>query len=255
MNYGIQISASGALSSIHRQDALTGNLANLGTAGFKPIMSGTQFRPAVRQEDGVYNLPSNDMLERLGAGVLSAHTKINFAQGAIEITNGDLDVAIEGSGFFKIEYDGGQALSRDGRFAIDATGTLVQSATGRPVLDPNGSHIRIDPQMGPVQIHKDGLITQRDAAVGQLGLADVPDRSILAKHGEGLFVSKYGTDLNLIDGTGVFHQGSIEASGVNEIDAIMQIQSAARAAQGNIGMIDMQNRMMDRTINTFGRIA
>lgn len=255
MNYGIQISASGALSSIHRQDALTGNLANLGTAGFKPIMSGTQFRPAVRQEDGVFNLPSNEMLERLGAGVLSAHTKINFAQGAIEITNGDLDVAIEGSGFFKIEYDGGQALSRDGRFAIDDTGTLVQSATGRPVLDPNGRHIRIDPQMGPLQIHKDGLITQRDIAVGQLGLADVPDRSILTKHGEGLFVSKYGTDLNLIDGAGVFHQRAIEASGVNEIDAIMQIQSAARAAQGNIGMIDMQNRMMDRTINTFGRIA
>jgi flagellar basal-body rod protein FlgF len=255
MNYGIQISAAGALSSIHRQDALTGNLANLGTAGFKPIMSGTQFRPAVRQEDGVFNLPSNEMLERLGAGVLSAHTKINFAQGATEITNGALDVAIEGSGFFKIEYDGGQALSRDGRFALDQSGTLVQSATGRPVLDPSGQHIRIDPDQGPVEIHEDGLITQRDTAIGQLGLGDVNDRSILKKHGEGLFVSKYDTPLDIIDGKGAFQQGAVEASGVNEINAIMQIQSAARAAQGNIGMIDMQNRMMDRTINTFGRIA
>ncbi len=218
-------------------------------------MSGTQFRPAVRQEDGVYNLPSNEMLERLGAGVLSAHTKINFAQGAIEITNAPLDVAIDGPGFFKVQYDGGEALSRDGRFAIDATGTLVQSATGRPVLDPSGQQIRIDPSQGPVEIHEDGLITQRDIAISQLGLGDVNDRSILKKHGEGLFISKYDTPLDLIDGAGVFQQGAVESSGVNEINAIMQIQSAARAAQGNIGMIDMQNRMMDRTINTFGRIA
>jgi hypothetical protein len=40
---------------------------------------------------------------------------------------------------------------------------------------------------------------------------------------------------------------------VDEISALMQIQSASRAAQSNIGMIDMQNKMMDRLVNTFGR--
>ena len=255
MNYGIQISASGALTSIHKQDALTGNLANLGTAGFKPIMAGTQFRPSVRQEDGVYNLPSNDLLERLGAGVLSAPNKINFAQGAMEITTSPMDVAIDGSGFFTIDHDGGQALSRDGRLSLNESGTLVQAATGRAVLDPSNNPIQINPNNGPLLIGPDGLITQNNQAVGQLGLSDVPDRSVLTKHGEGLFVSKYGTPLNLQDGRGAFKQYAFEASGVNEIDALMQIQDASRAAQGNIGMIDMQNRMMDRTINTFGRIA
>ncbi len=255
MNYGIQISASGALSSIHQQDALTGNLANLGTAGFKPIMAGTQFRPSVRQEDGMSSLDSNAMLERLGAGVLSAHNKINFAQGAIEISSSDMDVAIDGSGFFIIEHEGGQALSRDGRFGLNAAGTLVQSTTGRPVLDPSNNQIKIDSTNGLVTIHGDGLITQGDLAVGQLGLGDVADRSILTKHGEGLFVSKYGNPLTIQDGHGAFKQFATEASGVNEIDALMQIQNASRSAQGNIGMIDMQNRMMDRTINTFGRIA
>jgi len=255
MNYGIQISASGALSSIHKQDALTGNLANLGTAGFKPIMAGTQFRPSVREEDNLYNLDSDAMLERLGAGVLSAHNKINFAQGALEVTSSPMDVAIDGDGFFVIEFDGGQALSRDGRLGLSPTGTLVQTTTGRPVLDQSNNQIQIDSGLGPVVIHGDGLITQDDIAVGQLGLADVPDRSVLTKHGEGLFVSKYGTPLNIQDGKGAFMQYAIENSGVNEIDALMQIQSASRSAQGNIGMIDMQNRMMDKTINTFGRIA
>ncbi|MBO6514524.1 MAG: flagellar hook basal-body protein [Phycisphaerales bacterium] len=255
MNYGIQISASGALTSMHRQDAYTGNLANLGTAGFKPIFAGTQFRQAVRQEDGLYNLDSNELLERLGAGAFAAPNRINFAQGPIEITTSATDVAIKGEGFFVVGHEGGQALSRDGRLTLNADGTLVQAATGRPVLDPSNTPIQINPNNGDLVIHADGLITQEDAAVGQLALADVPDRSILKKHGEGLFVSQYDTPLSLIDGVGQFNQYAIEGSAVNEINAIMQIQSASRSAQGNIGMIDMQNRMMDRTINTFGRIA
>ncbi|MBL4809865.1 MAG: flagellar hook basal-body protein [Phycisphaerales bacterium] len=255
MNYGIQISASGALASMHKQDALTGNLANLGTAGFKPIMAGTQFRPAVRQEDGLFNLDSNAMLERLGAGVLSAHNKINFAQGALVMSSSDMDLAIEGSGFFIVQHNGGQALSRDGRLTVNADGVLVQSTSGRPVLDPNNNQINLNPSNGLFTFHSDGLITQGDAAVGQLGLGDVADRSILTKHGQGLFVSKFGTPLSIQDGHGAFQQFATEASGVNEIDALMQIQSASRSAQSNIGMIDMQNRMMDKAINTFGRIA
>jgi len=255
MNYGIQISASGALTSMHKQDALTGNLANLGTAGFKPILAGTQFRQAVRQEDGLFNLDSNDMLERLGAGVLSAPNRINFAQGALEITSSPMDVAIDGDGFFVIGFNGGQALTRDGRMSLNSDGTLVQSSSGRPILDPSNNPIQIDPDLGPLVIHSDGLLTQGDVEVGQLALADVADRGILTKHGEGLFVSKFGTPLKLIDGRGSFEQFAFEGSGVNEIDALMQIQNAARSAQGNIGMIDMQNRMMDKAINTFGRIA
>ncbi len=255
MNYGIQISASGALTSIHQQDAYTGNLANLGTAGFKPIFAGTQFRQAVRQEDGLYNLDSNELLERLGAGAFAAPNQINFAQGPIEITTSPTDVAIKGEGFFVIGHNGGQALSRDGRLTLNAAGALVQSASGRPVLDPSNNPIQINPNNGDLVIHADGLINQEDAAVGQLAIADVPDRSILKKHGEGLFVSQYDRPLNLIEGVGSFKQYAFEGSSVNEINAIMQIQNASRSAQGNIGMIDMQNQMMDRTINTFGRIA
>jgi len=255
MNYGIQISASGALTSIHRQDALTGNLANLNTAGFKPIRAGTRFRESVRAEDGVWNLPSDRLLEKLGAGVLAADNTIDFTQGPIEVTDSPLDVAIEGRGFFTVEFGDTTALSRDGRFSLDRDGRLVQSATGRAVLDAQGRAIFIDSTQGPVEIHGDGLITQRGLAIGQLGLADVADQSVLTKHGDGLFVSKFGTELDLVDGTGVMRQGSIESSAVDEIRAMMQIQGAARAAQGNIGMIDLQNDLLGQTINTFGRLA
>lgn len=255
MNYGIQISASGALTSIHRQDALTGNLANLNTAGFKPITAGTKFRESVREEDGVWNLPSNRLLEKLGAGALASENTIDFSQGPIKVTGSPLDVAIEGDGFFAVGFGDSTALSRDGRLSLNSEGMLVQSASGRPVLDPGGQPIFVDSTQGPVEIHGDGLITQRGLAIGQLGLVDVPDRSVLTKHGDGLFVSKHGDPLTTVEGTGVFRQGSVEGSGVDEIRAMMRIQGAARSAQGNIGMIDMQNEMLGQTINRFGRIA
>jgi flagellar basal body rod protein FlgG len=47
----------------------------------------------------------------------------------------------------------------------------------------------------------------------------------------------------------------VEGSSVNEIDALMQITNASRSAQSNIGMVDMQNRLLDRLVNTFARIA
>ena len=64
-----------------------------------------------------------------------------------------------------------------------------------------------------------------------------------------------GTALSLLEATGSIQQGMLEGSGANEIDALMKIQTAAKKAQGNIGMIDLQNRLTDRTINTFGRLA
>lgn len=255
MNYGIQISASGALTSLHRQDALAGNLANLNTVGFKPITAGTRFRESVREEDGVWNLPSEALLEKLGAGVLSAPNGIDFAQGALEMTDSPLDVAIEGEGFFLIGFEGSTALSRDGRLSLDQDGMLVQSATGRPVLNTAGQPIYVDPTQGEIEIHGDGLITQRDLAIGQLALMDVPDRSVLKKYGEGLFVSQSGGPLATVDGSGMIRQRAVERSAVNEIDAMMRIQGAARSAQGNIGMIDMQNDMLSATIGTFGRLA
>ena len=255
MNYGLQISASGALASIHQQDALTNNLANINTTGFKPILTGTMHRLAARQEDGLFNYNSNSLLERLGGGVLAAQTRINFAQGSLEASDNDTDLAIQGEGFFVVGDPSNPSLTRDGRFTTNSQGQLVMVTTGKPLLSSSNKPIEIDSTKGPISVSGDGTIMQAGERIAQIQIQDVPDRSILKKLGSGLFGSKYDAPLNLIEATGLIKQGMLENSGSNEIDALMKIQSASRAAKGNIGMIDMQNQLMQRAINTFGRLS
>ncbi len=255
MNYGIQISASGALASIHQQDALTNNLANANTAGFKPVLAGTMFRDAARQEDGLHNMASDELLERLGGGVLSAPTMIDFSQAPVTPTGNPLDLGIKGDGFFVVGDPSNPTLTRDGRFTTNADSTLVMSANGTEVLSTSNSPITINLADGPIEIDSQGVVYQQDVSIAQIKLADVSDRSILEKRGEGQFGSKYSQPLDLIDATGMIKQGMVESSGVNEIGALMKITAASRSAQGNIGMIEMQNRLTDRAINTFGRIS
>ncbi len=255
MDYGLQISASGALAGIHRQDALTNNLANANTVGFKPILTGTMHRLAARQEDNLPYLASDALLEKLGGGVLSAQTRINFAQGALETSDSQWDMAIQGDGFFVVGDASNPSLTRDGRFAVNAEGELVMASTGLPVLSIDNSPIHIDITQGEILVQSDGTIVQGGIPINQIQISDVPDRSILTKRGAGLFGSPSGTPLSLIEATGSLNQYMLEGSGVNEIDALMQIQSASRAAKSNIGMIDLQNRLIERAINTFGRIG
>ncbi len=255
MSYGIQISATGAMAAMHRQDALTANLANLGTVGFKPVFAGAMHRQPVRAEDGLYNWPSDELLERLGGGVLAAPTMIDFRQGALETSDNDLDLAIQGEGFFVVGDPANPSLTRDGRLTLRADGTLVMASNGAAVLGVNDQPIVLDPGAGRVAIDTDGQVSQGGGVVAQIRVADVPDRAVLVKTGESLFAHERGEPLTLVNAGGLVRQHAVEASGVDEIDALMKIQDASRAAQSNIGMVDMQNRMLDRLVNTFARMA
>ncbi|MEZ6235772.1 MAG: flagellar hook-basal body complex protein, partial [Phycisphaerales bacterium] len=133
ISYGIHLSASGALTSMHRQDVITNNLANARTPGFKPDIALQIARDPARIEDGLGNLPSNELLERLGGGTHVLPTIVSYAQGVLEQTDRPLDMAIRGDGFFAVRdaaaaaRDGGDGLrlTRDGRMTRSSDGLLV----------------------------------------------------------------------------------------------------------------------------------
>ncbi|MEM8756436.1 MAG: flagellar hook basal-body protein [Planctomycetota bacterium] len=259
MNYGMYISASGALTSMHRVDALTNNLANVNTVGFKPHTPGVRQRDVARVEDGLPTLPSNEMLERLGGGVQLVPTRIGFTQGDLRPTGNPLDVAVNGDGFLMMRGDqnGDTAellLTRDGRLSLDSSGTLVQATTGRPVLSLANQPIRLD-RNEQVRIDTDGRISQGDRFVAQLNLVDVPDRQRLTKRGDGLFGMTNDAVESLRPGDGLIKQGEIEGSAVDEIRALMQVQGAAGDARSNLAMINYHDRLMDRAINRLGRVS
>ncbi len=112
------IALSGLLANTNALDVVGNNLSNMNTQGFKE--SDILFEDA-------FNTANSSL--QLGNGVRSTHTNTDFSEGSIETTNGPLDAAISGSGFFVVQdTSGNTAYTRDGSFSLNSTGELVTSS-------------------------------------------------------------------------------------------------------------------------------
>lgn len=259
MYYGIQLAASGALTSLYRTDVLANNLANVSTAGFKPDLVYTRQRDTARVEDDLPFLPSNDLLEHLGAGAHMAPNAVDHRQGDLAQTGNTLDLAIEGEGFFVLRAltDGDDTMhrfTRDGRFTLDASSRLVSVTTGLPVMSEANRPIVLRSE-GGVTVDADGLIRQGGDPVARIQVRDVPDRGLLTRVGDGQFALNEEAINRSVPAPGAVRQGMLEGSAVNAVDAMIGVQNAARAVGTNIAMIAYQDRMIEQAINTFARTA
>ncbi len=258
MNYGLYLSAAGAIGAMHRQNVLANNLANVRTAGFKPDEVFLRERLPARIEAPVPGAEAH-LLERLGGGVFAEPTGTRFKPGAIERTGNPLDVALTGSGFFMVRSSGakgGEAIrySRDGRFAINSKGELVQAASGMRILDDRQRPIRLDSAAG-VRIAPDGVISQGGAAVARIGVAEVADQHQLRKQGDNLFHDEGGAGAVRIAAEARLEVGAIEASAVDPVLELKSLIDAGRAAEANFRMIQYHDTLNDQVINRVARVA
>ncbi len=248
------ISASAMLTNMARLDVASNNLANVTTDGFKPDMIAVRQRLVVREEDGLYHMDSNALLERLGAGVMPTQTTVNMKQAALKTTGNPLDIAIEGKGMIQVASSAGDdspRFTRDGRLSINSEGELVLAVNGRAVLRDGGSGtIKVDPSRA-VEIRGDGSVVQGGKSIGRISFVDVLGGVV--KEGDNLL--KAAGEANIDDASGRIVQGAIEQSGVNAIDAMMSVAGAGKAAQGNAKIISYFDELMNRAINSLGRVS
>jgi flagellar basal-body rod protein FlgF len=271
MNYGLYLSASGVLTSMHRQDVVANNLANVNTVGFKPDDVALMSRLPERLEGGAFGMLNNDpadpqwLLERLGGGQFIAPSRVDLRQGVLQRTGNDLDLAIEGEGFFVVNSgpnggaNGGGALrlTRDGRFTLNHAGELVMAATGHRVLDANDQPIVLA-RDEPVRIDSAGQISQHGEIVATVQIASVSDKSALAKEGDNLLRfadPASGTLVTRRSASGAVKQHHIENSAVDPVMALNDLIAASRAVQANATMMQHHNTILGEAINTFGRVA
>ncbi len=119
-----------------RLDVISNNIANVNTIGYKSSRAtfAEQFNqslsigssPNTIQGGGIGGIDS----VQIGLGVTLGAIKVDFSQGAIQVTNRPTDLALQGDGFFVLERNGQQLFSRAGAFSLDRDGFLVDSATG-----------------------------------------------------------------------------------------------------------------------------
>lgn len=261
MNYGLYLSAAGTLSSMHRLDVMANNLANVNTAGFKPDEIYTRARLPERLESQSASglLDPQYLLEQLGGGTLTEPSHLRMRQGDLAQSYNDLDLAIQGDGFFVVANGkpGSAAdlrLTRDGRFTRNAAGELVMAATGLRVVDVNNQPIRLG-AAGPVRIDAAGNITQNGQNVAQIQIATVTDKSTLAKEGHNLIRENSPRTGRTPATAAIVKQGFLESSGVDAILAMNQMINASKAVQANATMMQYHDHILGQAINTFGRVA
>ena len=268
MNYGMYLSATGALTSMHRQDVIANNLANAQTVGFKPDAVYFKARPVERLEDPSFSVHPHLTLEELTGGHFTAPSRINLTQGPLQRTGNPLDAGIRGEGFFVVQ-DGRRTngpadprrtpaealrLTRDGRFTLNARGEMVLAANGmrvldvenRPVRTTSGSNVRID---------STGNVFENGSRIAQLRIAHVGDPEFLEKSGHNLFRFK-GRMEDLHPPAKVeIEPGHIEQSAVDSIMTLNAMINATKSVQANARMIQFHDTLMDQAINRFARVA
>jgi len=257
VSYGLWLSAAGLQTNEYRQSLTANNLANVETVGFKRDLAVLRERQVESAADPQQQSYSNPLLDAMSGGTWVRPTYTSFEQGSIEHTGGEHDLAISGDGFFAVSDGNTDLYTRDGRFTRDpVAGELVMVAgDGRyRLLDEAGHAIAItDAELGPVNIAKDGTISQGGTILGKLALVDFEDRTLLRKTGAGLLEYQGSDRPN--QGTGVILSGYLEGSTVDPATELINMIEVTRAYELNARMLALQDETIGLAVQRVGLIS
>lgn len=239
---GIAAAASGMLPQLKRQEVITNNLANAGTAGYK------RDRLFVEQLDRA----------RAGAAPTEADwqtpnligVKVDFSAGPMDRTGSPYDLALAGDGFFVISTPDGERYTRNGHFTLTDEGVLT-TADGNAVMG-EGGEIRLP--AGTATIGPDGTISVDGRPVGKLRIARFADPSVLVRAGSSLFAvgTPGATPEDMVNPD--VRQGVLERSNVNTIEEMVSMITTFRFFESDQRAIQMQDDTLGRVVSELGRV-
>lgn len=236
MDSGYYAACTALVSRTQELDTIANNLANASTVGYRAEENvfSSVLASANNPDSTGFNQAANTY------GILSG-TTLDLSQGTLQKTGNNLDVAIEGSGYFVVQTANGPVYSRNGSFQVSAKGQLVTGA-GDAVMGENGT-ISMPP--GNVSISADGTISSDGAVVGKLKVVDFPAGTQLTSAGN----SYYAAPANTATPAAQFslRQGMLEGSNVNPIAGMVELVTAQRSAEMMQRALSMFNSEIDKT--------
>jgi flagellar basal-body rod protein FlgG len=237
---GLHSAAAGMAAQQERISAVSSDIANVNTAGYKHNRVG--FRDLMYQQPGRPAVPGT--AARTGTGAAAVDGGRAMAQGSLQRTDSPLDVAIQGEGFLRVRLpDGQQALTRDGALHVDGTGKLVTS-TGA-ALQPAITVPR-DVPSGAVTIAHDGTVSGAGRRLGKLDLVTVRAPQALTPAGNNAYLpSPASGSPTRAPAATVLEAGALEASNVDLSDAMVEMIDAQRSYQLASKAISTADQMME----------
>ena len=252
-------SASGMKAQQLNVDTISNNLANVNTTGFK--QSRVSFQDLMYHTIRNAGTPNNQGSQvptgiEVGHGVKPGATQKLFTQGSLENTGNELDMAIQGRGFFQVQMpDGSIGYTRDGSFEMDSNGQIVNS-DGYLLQPP----VDIPAEAEEIAINEEGLVTYRvpgeeqPQEAGQIQLATFVNPAGLSSEGQNIYKPTAASGEPVVgnpaeEGYGQVAHKFLETSNVQIVDEMVDMISAQRAYEINSRAITASDEMLQQASN------
>lgn len=209
-------------NDVEALDVISQNVANMRTTGYRTERLKTDFR----------------------TGILDPAPVLSMADGSLDLTGRPLDLAIHGPGFFVVDVDGREMLTRDGQFHIDANQQLVD-ASGHPVLGQSGP---ISLSRDSVHVSAAGEIVEGSKTIDRLRVVAIAMPDALREAGDGLYTYAGPP----APWSGGIHQGALERSNVDASTEMVRMMELTRHAQSVQRALQAYDQAMQFGVNHIG---
>ena len=267
MSYLALNSSASGMNALNTQlDVIANNIANADTPAFKS--SRTDFQDLYyieKKQPGVENVATQSTSPVglfVGLGVEVAGTQLNFQQGA-PIPGGELDVMIQGNGFFQVDMGDlsptGIGYTRNGQFKLNKDGELVVGPDVGYRLEPS---IQIPPNSTNVTIGNDGSVYYRDPnsanteLAGRIELAVFQNPAGMEQFGQNILLETFASgQANVGDpgdpgiGAGGLQSGVYEGSNVSAVTELVDLIRTQRAFEMNSQSFNAADETLQTVVN------
>ena len=219
----------GGLRQERKLEAVSNNLANVDTTGFKKdtISFDEKFKAQLNKD---------------------------FSQGPILTTGNSLDFALSGEGFFKIETQEGIKYTRNGNFSLDINGILVDQ-NGNPVMGQGGA-IAIDSENveQDLSVNQDGEIIISGEIVDTLDIVTFNDLNKLERDGNNLLSYKGETTDEIQAAQATLQHRALEKSNIKVVEEMVRMIDYHRMFETFTKSMMTFDEIDSKAINDVGKL-
>jgi flagellar basal-body rod protein FlgF len=222
---------------LKEMQSVANNIANISTAGFR--REGVLFAEAVRA------LPTE------GGSVAMTEARgrwTDAGRGVLQQTDGVLDLAIEGEGFFRVMTPEGERLTRAGAFTRNGEGDVV-TADGHLLLDEGGGPINIPFEAEAIAVGADGTLAVNGQPAAMVGVVLAEDQTLLFRETGVLF--RYDGEVAPAEDARIV-QGFLEGSNVSAVSEMARMIEVQRAYEYGQKLLDREDERIRAAIRTLG---
>lgn len=251
---GWYIGASGMDAQQNRLDAISNNLANVDTTGFKKdVCVSKNFSELLLRRTNFDGITKNSfgsqdaapIIGNLGLGVETNELYTDFEQGSFKQTDSSTDMALTDSGFFTVQTPMGERYTRNGNFMIGKEG-ILETKDGYPVMGEKGIIQVVNTDF---TVNEDGILYATDnmTEIDRLKVVQFDNDRYLKKMGTSLYQSTdVSGDAYIAEGSErpSIMQGYEENSNVNVVNEMVSMIEVNRAYEANQKSIQAEDSMM-----------